>query len=102
MTDETTRFRWRLSRVWLLIAWPAFLSACLLEVLVFAVVDPADLYVLHLTRIAVYSAAFFIFWAACAFAVGLAAALSPAQTVGQQSSGTSAAMAGGSWTPGPI
>lgn len=46
--------------------WPAFLLACLLEVLVFAFVDPTQLYwlnsELHLSRQAVYSIAFFAFW----------------------------------------
>jgi hypothetical protein len=49
------------------ITWPAFLAACLLEVLVFAVVDPADLtwsgQFLGWSRHAVYTSAFFAFWA---------------------------------------
>jgi len=98
MTDETTLFQWRHGHVWLLIAWPAFLSACLLELLVFAAVDPVNLYGLDWPRNAVYSVAFFLFWAACALAVGLATALRPAQTVRQ----VPGAFAGGSWTPGPI
>jgi hypothetical protein len=48
------------------VTWPAFLSACALELLVFSVVDPLEL---HLpgggagwTREAVYTLAFFAFW----------------------------------------
>lgn len=48
------------------IAWPAFLAACLLEFLVFALVDPADLHLaghaLALPRQAVYALGFFGFW----------------------------------------
>ena len=49
------------------IAWPAFLAACALELLVFAFVDPLDLHwaghALGWSRQAVYTAAFFAFWA---------------------------------------
>lgn len=49
------------------IAWPAFLAACALELLVFAVVDPGELewsgHPLALPRQAVYTGAFFLFWA---------------------------------------
>jgi len=48
------------------IAWPAFLAACLLELLVFAFVDPMELqwsgYTLGWSRQTVYSASFFAFW----------------------------------------
>jgi hypothetical protein len=48
------------------IVWPAFLAACVLELLVFAVVDPQDLHwgdqALALSRQAVYTGAFFAFW----------------------------------------
>lgn len=48
------------------IAWPAFLAACLLELLVFALVDPFELHwagqVLGWSRQAVYTGAFFTFW----------------------------------------
>lgn len=48
------------------IAWPAFLAACVLELLVFAVVDPGELvwsgHALGWARQAVYTAAFFAFW----------------------------------------
>ena len=49
------------------IAWPAFLAACALELLVFALVDPSELqwsgHPLALSRQGVYTAAFFAFWA---------------------------------------
>lgn len=48
------------------IAWPAFLAACALELLVFAVVDPLELqwsgHALDWSRQAVYTIAFFAFW----------------------------------------
>ena len=48
------------------IAWPAFLVAALLEMVVFALVDPSDLHwsgsPLALSREAVYTLAFFVFW----------------------------------------
>ena len=51
---------------WMWITWPAFLVAGLMEVLVFAFVDPQDLHWfgrdLTLSRQAVYTLAFFVFW----------------------------------------
>lgn len=48
------------------IAWPAFLVAAVLEMVVFALVDPGDLHwfgsPLALSREAVYTVAFFVFW----------------------------------------
>ena len=48
------------------IAWPGFLVACLLEVLVFALVDPQDVrwlgHQLLSSREAVYTWTFFVFW----------------------------------------
>ncbi len=51
-----------------IIAWPAFVAAGLIEALVFAFVDPASLHTLdggalELSATAVYSLAFFTFWA---------------------------------------
>ncbi len=49
-----------------LILWPSFLAACLLEALVFAVVDPSELnwsgHASMPTRQGVYTVAFFLFW----------------------------------------
>ena len=55
-----------LAQRWMWIAWPAFLVAGLLEMLVFAFVDPQDLnwfgQGLDLSRQAIYTLAFFAFW----------------------------------------
>ncbi|MEJ8856869.1 hypothetical protein WKW79_20000 [Variovorax robiniae] len=67
------------ARRWIAILWPAFLVASLIELVVFALVDPSDLRWgregLGYTRQAVYTASFFLFWvmsaAACALAVAL-------------------------------
>jgi hypothetical protein len=62
------------------IVWPAFLLACLLEMLVFALVDPQDLHwfgqPVELSREAVYTLAFFVFWALAMVASGLTTLLS--------------------------
>ena len=56
------------SKLIMAVAWPAFLAACLLEAVVFAVVDPLDLSwgdgPLGWSRQAVYTVAFIIFWVA--------------------------------------
>ena len=48
------------------ILWPAFLLACAMELLVFALVDPSDLNwggeALRMSRQGVYTVAFFLFW----------------------------------------
>jgi hypothetical protein len=48
------------------IAWPGFLVTCLLELLVFALVDPQDVrwpgYQLMSSRAAVYTLTFIVFW----------------------------------------
>lgn len=51
------------------IAWPAFLVAGLLEMLVFAMIDPQDLQgfggePLEISRTAIYTVVFFVFWGA--------------------------------------
>lgn len=65
---------------WMWIAWPAFLLACLLEMLVFALVDPQDLHwfgqPVELSRQTVYTLAFFTFWAVSMVASGLTTLLS--------------------------
>lgn len=52
---------------WMWIAWPAFLIAGVLEMLVFAMVDPGDLHwfgePVEMSRQAIYTIAFFVFWA---------------------------------------
>lgn len=63
----------RCAREWITVLWPAFVAACLLEIVVFAAFDPHDftLFGWQLEaqdRDAVYSLAFFAFWAICAAA----------------------------------
>lgn len=57
------------------IVWPAFLMAGVLEVLVFAMVDPQDIHwfgaPLEWSRQAIYTVAFFVFWAITAVSGGL-------------------------------
>lgn len=64
-----------LSQRMMWIAWPAFLMAGVLEVLVFAMVDPQDLNWLgqpvSLSRQGVYSVAFFVFWGTIMVSSGL-------------------------------
>jgi hypothetical protein len=59
--------------------WPAFLGACALELLVFALIDPQDIHLggrsLTLSRQGVYTAAFFVFWGICMVSSGLTALL---------------------------
>jgi hypothetical protein len=68
----------RLARRAAAIAWPAFLVAAVLEIAVFAFVDPGTLHTLGgaslpLSTMAIYSIAFMVFWAcvsaACALTV---------------------------------
>jgi hypothetical protein len=59
------------TRDWMGIAWPAFLLAAVLEIVVFAMVDPSDLHrfggdPLGWSRQAVYTVSFFVFWAVTA------------------------------------
>lgn len=60
----------------MMVAWPSFLMASVLEMLVFALVDPHDLQgaggiPLELSATSVYSLAFFLFWAVIAAAGAL-------------------------------
>jgi len=51
---------------WIRITWPAFLTAAVLEMLVFAAIDPGDMHwaaAREWSREAVYALAFFAFWA---------------------------------------
>jgi hypothetical protein len=65
---------------WMWIAWPAFLVAGMIEVLVFACVDPEDLHwfghPLALSRQGVYTLSFFAFWALAMVSSGLTTLLS--------------------------
>ena len=60
----------------MVILWPAFLMAGVLEMLVFALVDPANLHwfdgeQVALSASAVYTLAFFVFWGVIAIAGAL-------------------------------
>jgi len=61
-----------MARKWMWIGWPAFLAASLIEMVVFAVVDPHDLHwfsqPLDLSPKGVYTLAFFAFWFVTFFA----------------------------------
>jgi hypothetical protein len=69
---------------WMWIAWPAFLVACLMEMLVFALVDPHDLQWfgrdLELSKQAIYTLAFFAFWALAMVSSGLTILLGMSST----------------------
>lgn len=64
---------WTQKLMW--IVWPAFLAACVLELFVFAMVDPDELQwlgqPLALSRQAVYTVSFFVFWVISAGSNGL-------------------------------
>jgi len=59
--------------LWVL--WPSFLVAAVVELLVFAVIDPADLHLFGVPveagRMSVYTIGFFLFWAIGAASAGL-------------------------------
>lgn len=67
------------SRQFLGLAWPAFITASLLELVVFALVDPQDLHwtgqPLGWSRLGVYTAGFFVFWTISALGCALSALL---------------------------
>lgn len=62
------------------IAWPAFLVACVLEVLVFTMVDPQTLrwfgQPVEISSLAVYTVTFFVFWGVVMLSSGLTTLLS--------------------------
>lgn len=65
---------------WMWIVWPAFLMAAVLEMLVFAFVDPSEMHwqgqSLNLSREAVYTLTFFVFWGAMVLSSALTTLLS--------------------------
>lgn len=69
-----------LAQRWMWIAWPAFLVAGVLEMLVFAVVDPHDMQwfgqPIELSRQGIYTVSFFVFWAVTAASSALTTLLS--------------------------
>ena len=67
----------RVGRFAMAVAWASFLSAGVLEALVFAVVDPADLRwfggaPIELSTQAIYTLSFLIFWGVIALGASLA------------------------------
>lgn len=73
------------------IAWPAFLAACLLELLLFGLFDPDEMLrngqPAGLSRLAFQTAVFFVFWFACAASSALTVLLTgPAPDAGPASS----------------
>lgn len=67
----------RVARFAMAVAWSSFLAAGVLEALVFAVVDPAELRwfgaaPIELSTQAVYTVSFLIFWAVIALGASLA------------------------------
>jgi hypothetical protein len=59
-----------LTKYWMFIVWPSFLIAGVMEIAVFAMVDPQDLHLFNQTidvsRQGIYTLSFFIFWTICA------------------------------------
>ncbi|MDH4051394.1 MAG: hypothetical protein OEU93_07420 [Rubrivivax sp.] len=76
----------------LAVLWPAFLMAGVLEMLVFAVVDPSQLRafggeLLDWSPTAVYTVAFFVFWAVIAVSAAMTAFLeAPASEINRSGS----------------
>lgn len=66
------------------IAWPSFLAACVLQLVVFALVDPLELQWAGRngawSRQAVYAGAFFLFWSATLLSSVLTALLGQPST----------------------
>ncbi len=72
-----------MGNILMVVAWPAFLAACILEALVFALIDPLELTwgQAHLgwSRQTVYTLAFFVFWGVAAMAASVAVMLARAE-----------------------
>ena len=70
-----------MKRLLLCVLWPAFLTAGVLDALVFAVIDPRELRwfggaLIGWTPVAIYSVTFLIFWAGTSAAAAMTALLS--------------------------
>ncbi|UCE32744.1 MAG: hypothetical protein JSW68_07615 [Burkholderiales bacterium] len=80
------------------IAWPAFLMAGVLEMLLFAMVDPADVTwfgePLAWSRTAIYSVAFFAFWLLMICSSALTVLLEQTPAAGNQRAGAAGRAAG--------
>ena len=72
------------------VAWPSMLGACLIEMLVFAMIDPSQIPTMAsatgLSVQGIYSLSFFVFWAAIGVACAMTLQLvQPAETAPQAS-----------------
>jgi hypothetical protein len=88
MATETQTISLLVQRI-MWIAWPSFLMAGVLEILVFAMVDPQDLQwfgqAVQLSRQGIYTVAFFAFWLVTMLSSALTALLAiPSLEVNQQ------------------
>lgn len=86
-TDTQTTSKLAQRIMW--IVWPSFLMAGVLEILVFAMVDPQDLHWLgqaaQLSRQGIYTVAFFAFWLVTLLSSALTTLLAiPSLEVNQQ------------------
>lgn len=67
---------------WMWVVWPSFLAACLLEMLIFAIVDPQTLAIAHepqqWSARSIYSISFMVFWCFTLLSSALTAWLSSA------------------------
>ena len=86
-TDTQTTGKLAQRIMW--IVWPSFLMAGVLEILVFAMVDPQDLHrfgqTVQLSRQGIYTVAFFVFWLVTMLSSALTALLAiPSLEVNQQ------------------
>ena len=61
------------------VMWPAFIAACMLELVVFALVDPAEVHWVGRSwgwsSQAIYASGFFVFWVICGVGSSLTAML---------------------------
>jgi hypothetical protein len=88
MATETQTISLLVQRI-MWIAWPSFLMAGVLEILVFAMVDPQDLQwfgqAVQLSRQGIYTVAFFAFWLVTMLSSALTVLLAiPSLEVNQQ------------------
>lgn len=85
------------TRRWMWIGWPAFVAAGVMEMLVFAAFDPHDMLwmgqTVELSRTAIYTLAFFAFWAVFAVAGWMTMVLAlPSAVVNAQAQAPSAGL----------
>lgn len=76
----------------LLVIWPSFVIAGLIEMLVFNAADPADMkgfggVLTQMSATGVYTLAFFAFWALCAFGAALTLMLAAPTRAEQEEGG---------------